>query len=116
MSIAHPAADLDAPAPCNLVQIERALALDHAEMDRILGCRRQLFEMGARQLDEVGLVLRKEAELEQFGPQSVPDARNEREITALDQRTRQPSRGASSISGIGPSATASSTSNPRSSV
>ncbi len=92
MAIADAAVDLDAPPPRELVEIERAVVIEHAEMHRILGRGGERLEMGAGDLDDVGLLLRAEAELEQLRPELIAEPRHERQIAPLDQRGRQPVR------------------------
>jgi hypothetical protein len=80
--------------------------------------------MRAGDLDDIGLALGEEAQLEQLGAELIADARQIGEEAAVDQRigeavrgrAGEPMRADSSASLIGPSITLSSMSSPRISV
>src|SRR3546814_19480483 len=67
MAIADAARDLDTSSPRNLVEIQRAIGIEPAEMHRIPRPRRQRFDVRASDLDEIDLALRDESEMEQLG-------------------------------------------------
>ena len=86
MAIADSARNLDPAAAGDLVQIERLVAVQPAQMHHILACGGQRFQMRAGNLHHVGLALRQEAELQQLGTKLIALARQEGQETALDQR------------------------------
>src|SRR3546814_1520474 len=90
MAIADAARDLDTSSPRNLVEIQRAIGIEPAEMHRIPRPRRQRFDVRASDLDEIDLALRDESEMEQLGAEAIALARHEDQEAAIDQRGGEP--------------------------
>ncbi|PAV66733.1 hypothetical protein WR25_21739 [Diploscapter pachys] len=86
LAVADAAADLDATAAGNLVEIEGAVMIADAEVHRILRRGGQRLDMVACDLNDVGLLLCEEAEFEQLRPQAIALARREGEEATVDQR------------------------------
>ena len=84
MAVSDPAADHDSATARDLVEIKGAVAVQYAEMDRILGLLGQRLQARTGDLDEVCLLLRLETELEQLRPELVAAAGGQRQIAALD--------------------------------
>src|SRR3546814_3776066 len=90
MAIADADRDLDTSSPRNLVEIQRAIGIEPAEMHRIPRPRRQRFDVRASDLDEIDLALRDESEMEQLGAEAIALARHEDQEAAIDQRGGEP--------------------------
>ena len=86
LAIADAAGDFDAAAAGYLVEIQRLVAVEPAQMHHILAGGGQRLQMRARDLHHIGLALREETQLQQLGPQLIAFAREEGQEAAIDQR------------------------------
>jgi len=86
LTIAHARADVDPASARQLVEIERSVVVQHAQVHRVLGVFPELFEMRPRDARQVHLLAGQIAELQELGAKAVAFARRLRQEPALDQR------------------------------
>ncbi|MNY32900.1 hypothetical protein D3C86_1671460 [compost metagenome] len=94
MTFPQARSDVDPTPPWHLVQIKRETAVQHAQMDGVVGHRRQMFQIGARHARQMHLLAGGVAQLQQLRAETVALAWAEGQQATIHQGRGQAVGGA----------------------